>query len=86
MSFAMSYSEMRKHLKKSFDRVCMDHVSLLVTRRNGENVVVVSEADFQSLQETAYLCASPHNLKRLLEALNRHKGHSLDDVRNELGL
>ncbi len=86
MNFALSYSEMRKHLKKSFDRVCADHVPLLVTRKNGDNVVVISEDDFHSLQETAYLCQSPNNLSRLLEALNRKDGMSLEKVKHDLGI
>lgn len=38
------------------------------------------------VDETAYLCASPKNLKRLLEALNRKEGKSLDEVRKQLGI
>lgn len=86
MNPAISYSEMRKHLKENFDRVCLNHTPLLVTRKKGENVVVISEDDFQSLQETAYLCQSPKNLSRLLDALGREKGHSLEKVKHELGI
>ena len=86
MNLAISYSEMRKHLKQNFDRVCSDHIPILVTRKNGENIVVISEDDFQSLQETAYLCQSPKNLSRLIESLNRKKSHSLEDVKHELGI
>jgi antitoxin YefM len=86
MNLAISYSEIRKNLKENFDRVCSDHIPILVTRKNGDNVVVISEDDFQSLQETAYLCQSPKNLSRLLESLNRTEGHSLEDVQHELGI
>ena len=86
MNTSVSYSEIRKHLKKTFDRVCSDHLPLLVTRKNGENVVVISEDDFQSLQETAYLCQSPKNLSRLLDSLERQEGHRFEDVKNELGI
>jgi antitoxin YefM len=86
MNLAISYSDMRKHLKQNFDRVCSDHIPILVTRKNGENVVVISEDDFQSLQETSYLCQSPKNLSRILESLNREQGQSLEDVKNELGI
>jgi antitoxin YefM len=86
VNLAISYSEIRKNLKENFDRVCSDHIPILVTRKNGENVVVISEDDFQSLQETAYLCQSPKNLSRLLESLHRTEGHSLEDVKHELGI
>ncbi|RZI45864.1 type II toxin-antitoxin system Phd/YefM family antitoxin [Candidatus Finniella inopinata] len=86
MNIGISYSEIRKNLKKNFDRVCLDHTPILVTRKKGENVVVISEEDFQSLQETAYLCQSPKNLSRLLDALDRKEGHSLETVKNALGI
>jgi antitoxin YefM len=86
MNVAVSYSEIRRQLKQNFDRVCSDHIPLLVTRKNGENVVVISEDDFRSLEETAYLCQSPKNLEMLLKAMNRQGGRSLEDVKNELGI
>ncbi len=82
----VSYSEIRKSLKENFDRVCFDHVPLLVTRKNGQNVVVISEEDFSSLQETVYLCQSPQNLMRLLQSLNRQGGHTLETVKDECGI
>jgi antitoxin YefM len=86
MKHEISYSEMRKSLKSYLDRVCVEHEPLLVTRRNGENVMLLSEDDYRSLEETAYLSRSPKNLKRLLEALNRKEGKTLDEVRKELGI
>jgi antitoxin YefM len=86
MNYALSYSEIRKNLKAYLDQVCTEHLPLLVTRKRGENVVVISEEDYRSLEETAYLSRSPKNLKRLLEALNRKEGKSLSEVRNDLGI
>lgn len=86
MRHEISYSEMRKSLKTYLDQVCSDHTPLLITRRKGENLVLLSEDDFRSLEETAYLSRSPRNLKRILEALDRKEGKSLDDVRKELGI
>ncbi len=37
-------------------------------------------------EETAYLSRSHKNLKRLLNALNRKEGKTLDEVRKELGI
>jgi len=86
MRHEISYSHLRKGLKTYLDKVCTDRNPLLVTRRNGENVVVLSEDDYLSLEETAYLSRSPKNLKRLLEALDRKEGKVLDEVRKELGI
>ena len=86
MRYEISYSQMRKSLKSYLDQVCIEHAPLLVTRRKGDNVMLLSEDDYRSLEETAYLSRSPKNLKRLLEALNRKEGKTLDEVRKELGI
>ena len=86
MNYSLSYSEMRQNLKTCLDKVCLEHIPLLVTRKQGDNVVVMSEDDYRSLAETAYLTRSPRNLQRLLESLNRNEGKSLDQVRDELGV
>ena len=38
------------------------------------------------VDETAYLCASPKNLKRLLEAIKRSEGENFDEVRKQLDI
>ena len=86
MNYSLSYSEMRQNLKDCLDKVCLEHIPLLITRKRGDNVVVMSEEDYRSLEETAYLTRSPKNLQRLLESLNRNEGKSLDQVKNELGI
>jgi antitoxin YefM len=86
MRHEISYSEMRKSLKSYLDQVCSEHTPLLVTRRKGDNIMLLSEDDYRSLEETAYLSRSPRNLKRLLDALNRKEGKTIDAVRKELGI
>jgi len=86
MRHEISYSDVRKSLKNYLDQVCIEHTPLLITRRNGENVMILSEDDYRSLEETAYLSRSPKNLKRLLESLSRKEGKNLDEVRKELGI
>jgi antitoxin YefM len=51
------------------DQAIDDHVPILVTRQGGKgNVVMMSEADYDSWQETIYLMSNPANATRLLEA------------------
>lgn len=68
---AMSYSETRANLKEVMDRVVEDHTPLLITRQKGEAVVMVSLADWRSMEETAYLLSSPANAKALRESIAR---------------
>jgi antitoxin YefM len=86
MKHEVSYSEVRKSLKSYLVQVCSDHIPVLITQRNGENVMMLPEDDYRSLEETAYLSRSPKNLKRLLESLNSKEGRTLDEVRKELGI
>lgn len=86
MKHEISYSEMRKSLKSYLEQVCIEHTPLLIKRRSGENVMLLAEDDYRSLEETAYLSRSPKNLRRLLESLNRKEGKTLDEVRKEIGI
>jgi antitoxin YefM len=86
MNLTISYSDIRKNLKSYFDKACDEHTPLLVTRKNGENVVVISEDDYRSMEETAYLSKSPKNLERLLKAMNRKESYTLQQVKDELGI
>jgi antitoxin YefM len=67
---AISYSAARVNLASSMDRVCQDHESLIITRNDQQSVVMLSMADYQSLEETAYLLRCPENAKRLLAAVS----------------
>lgn len=72
----ISYSKIRDQLKSEFDRVCRDHEVVRITRRHGENLVVMSEDDYRSLNETMHLMSSSKNHDRLLSAMHSTKGRS----------
>lgn len=65
----MTYSEARKNLKSLMDKVVADRSETIITRRNGEAVVMVSLADWNSILETEHLLASPENARRLRESI-----------------
>jgi antitoxin YefM len=65
----VSYSKLRQNLKAHIDRVCDDCSPLLVTRQNGDPVVMMSLAEYQGLEETLHLLASPANAERLLHSI-----------------
>lgn len=68
-----TYTAFRQHLKSFLDKVFIDHSPLFVTRANGEDVVVLSKADYNSMQETFYLLQSPNNAARLLKGIEDHE-------------
>ena len=67
---AINYTTARQHLAETMDRVNNDRVPLLVTRQKGEPVVMMSLADYNALEETAYLLRSPANAQRLITSAN----------------
>ena len=83
---AISYSAARANLAKTMDPVCDDHTALIITRNGEAAVVMLSLADYQALEETAYLLRSPKNARRLLGALEELAAgggaeHTLTDSR-----
>ncbi len=67
---AISYTAARENLATTMDQVCDDHDPVIITRNREQAVVMLSLADYESLQETAYLLRSPANARRLLESIN----------------
>lgn len=66
---AITYTAARQNLAKTMDEACEDHAPVIVTRKTSGSVVIMSLADFQALEETAYLLRSPKNTRRLIEAV-----------------
>ena len=55
------------------DRVVEDRTPVVVTRRRGEAVVMVSLAEWNAMEETLHLMSNPANAQRLAAAI-----HELD--------
>ena len=68
---AISYSEVRKNFKKYLDEVYNNHDPLIITRKNNENLIVISLDDYNSLSETQYLLLSENNRNHLVSSLKK---------------
>lgn len=66
----LSSTELRATLSAVMDRVNDDHEPVIVTRAGGKPVVMISLEDYDQMDETAYLLASPANRAELLAAIN----------------
>lgn len=74
----MTYTESRANYARVLDQVTNDREAVVVTRSGHEPVVIVSQADYDSLVETAYLMRSPANARKLSDAMERlenRQGH-----------
>jgi prevent-host-death family protein len=74
---SITYTAARENLASTINRVCEDNAPVVITRNRDQAVVMLSLAEYESLQETAHLLRSPANAKRLLKSissLERGKG------------
>lgn len=86
MSITISYSEIRQKLKAYIDKACLNSEAIIIKRKNGDNAVIISEEEYNSLDETAYLLRSPKNRKILRESLDSNHDiefSSIEDLKNE---
>jgi antitoxin YefM len=71
---SISYTAARSNLAKTMEQVCDDHAPVAITRKGEGAVVMMSMADYQALEETAYLLRSPKNTRRLIESIAELEG------------
>ena len=70
---SITYTAARENLASTINRVCEDHAPVVITKNRDQSVVMLSLAEYESLQETAYLLRSPANARRLLASLESIK-------------
>ncbi|MFI5159082.1 MAG: type II toxin-antitoxin system Phd/YefM family antitoxin [Sphingobacteriales bacterium] len=78
----VNYTEFRKNLAKSLDKVNDDAEIVIVSRSKGKNVVVMDLEEYNAMTETLHLVKSDANRKRLQSAIDemnsgRHSTHKL---------
>jgi antitoxin YefM len=51
----VNYTDFRSNLKHWFDKVVNDVSDIIIKRKNGEDLVLISLNEYNSLKETTYL-------------------------------
>ena len=69
----VSYTKFRKNLALFLTRVDEDCEEIVVHRGKGRNAVLLSEDEYSSLLETAYLLSTPKNRRHLQKSLKEAK-------------
>jgi len=70
---AVTYTDLRQNLKTYMDKVVVDCVPLTITRKNNENVVLLSVEEYNSLVETNYLLSNEANAEHLKKSIAQHR-------------
>lgn len=77
----LSYSYARNNLKRTLDLACDNHESIVITRKSGKNVVLLSQEDYDGIMETIYLTSSEENRKRIDESIKEKGGKQFKNLK-----
>jgi len=65
----MTYTSARQAFSSIMKTVNEDHTHVHVTQKSGDDIVIMSKTDFDSIEETMHLLSSPANAMRLNESI-----------------
>ena len=82
---ATNYSEVRNNLKAYCDKATKDYETIIITRKNNENVVLMSEEEYNNLMENLYIRSNLKYYQKLVESIkevekDNVKEHDLIEV------
>jgi len=69
---SISVNKFRDNLKRFVEQVVNEHLPLKVTRRSGEDFVVVSAEDWEREQETLYVLQNGDLMKQIAASMGTH--------------
>ena len=65
---ALNYSQFRENMKKNLDMVTDNYESLIITRKENKNVVIISEEAYNNLIENIHVMGNKANYDWLMES------------------
>ena len=65
---AVNYTTLRDNMKSYMDQVTDDYETMIVTRKNNKNVVMMSEEAYNNLMENIHVMGNKANYDWLMES------------------
>lgn len=65
---AVNYTHLRENMKSYMDKVIDDYETMIITRKNNKNVVMLSEESYNNLMENIYVLGEKANYDWLMES------------------
>lgn len=65
---AVNYTTLRDNMKSYMDKVTDDYETVIVTRKDNKNVVMISEESYNNLMENVYVMGNKANYDWLMES------------------
>jgi len=69
---SISVNRFRENLKSFVEQVVNQHMPIKVTRRSGEDFVVIGADDWEREQETLYILQNNDLMKQIAESMTSH--------------
>ena len=68
---AVQYSHARNNLRSMINQVCDNFEEFIITTKEKQSVMLISQDEYNSMKETIYLLSSKNNRDRLLNAIEQ---------------
>ena len=68
---AVLYSQARNNLRSIINQVCDNFEEFIITTKEKQSVVIISQEEYNSMKETMYLLSSKNNRDRLVQAVEQ---------------
>lgn len=65
---AVNYTNLRDNMKSYMDKVTDDYETIIITRKNNKNVVMISEESYNNLMENIHVMGNKVNYDWLMES------------------
>lgn len=65
---AVNYTTLRENMKSYMDKVSDDYETMVITRKNNKNIVMLSEESYNNIMENIYVVGNKANYDWLMES------------------
>jgi len=65
---AVNYTTLRENMKTYMDKITDDYETMIVTRKDNKNVVMLSEETYNNIMENIYVMGNKNNYDWLMES------------------
>lgn len=77
MMLAVNYSNARENFKAYCDKANDDFETIIITRKQGGNVVMISESEYNNMLENIYVRSNKKTYNRLMESIEQMKSNKI---------
>ncbi|WP_026887534.1 type II toxin-antitoxin system Phd/YefM family antitoxin [Clostridium beijerinckii] len=77
---AVNYTNIRENLKSYCDKVNDEDETVIITRKDNKNVVLISQNEYNNMLENIKILKDPKYLIKLYKLLNQMENSDLKDI------